>query len=85
MESETSIAGEDGWTPKTIHSVKQKIQSTLSINGNGLEFFTITALVNNRPIKFFKNKKFTGYINTEVTIQQNNTITLYGNRIQGRK
>ena len=52
MEEETSSANEDDWTPNTIHSVKQKIHSTRSINSNGPDFFTITALVNNRPIKF---------------------------------
>ena len=52
MEGETSSAGEDDWTPNTIHSVKQKIHSTRSTNINGPEFFTVTALVNNRPIKF---------------------------------
>ena len=51
MEGEESSAGEDDWTPNTIHSVKQKIHSTRSMNKNGPEFFTITALVNNRPIK----------------------------------
>ena len=52
MEGETSSAGEDDWTPNTIHSVKQKIHSTRSMSSNGPEFFTVTALVNNRPIKF---------------------------------
>ena len=52
LEEETSSANEDYWTPNTIHSVKQKIHSTRSINSNGPDFFTITALVNNRPIKF---------------------------------
>ena len=52
MEGETSSAVEDDWTPNTIHSVKQKIHSTRSTNNNGPEFFTVTALVNNRPIKF---------------------------------
>ena len=52
MEEETSSAGEDNWTPNRIHSVKQKIHSTRSTNSNGPEFFTITSLVNNRPIKF---------------------------------
>ena len=52
MEGETSRAGEDDWTPNTIHSVKQKIHSTHQTKENGPEFFTITALVNNRPIKF---------------------------------
>ena len=49
MEGERSSAGEDDWTPNTIHSV---IHSTRSTNNNGPEFFTITTLVNNRPIKF---------------------------------
>ena len=52
MEGETSSAGEDDWTPNTIHSVKQKIHSTRLMSSNGPEFFTITALVNNRPFKF---------------------------------
>ena len=51
MEGETSSAGEDDWTPNTTRSVKQKIHSTRSTNSNGPKFFTITALVNNRPIK----------------------------------
>ena len=51
MEEETSSANEDDWTLNTIHSVKQKIHSTRSVNSNGPDFFTITALVNNRPIK----------------------------------
>ena len=53
MEGETSSAGEYDWTPNTIHSVKQKTHSTRSVNSNGPEFFSITALVYNRPIKFF--------------------------------
>ena len=52
MEGKTSSAVEDDWTPNTIQSVKQKMHSTRSMNNNGPEFFTITALVNNRPIKF---------------------------------
>ena len=52
MEGETSSAGEDDWTPNTIHSVKQKIHSTRLTNNNGPEIFTVTALVNHRPIKF---------------------------------
>ena len=52
IEGETSSASEDHWTTNTIHSVKQKIRWTRSMNRNGPEFFTITALVNNRPIKF---------------------------------
>ena len=52
MEGETSSAGENDWTPNTIHSVKQQIHSTRSTINNGPEFLTVTALVNNRPIKF---------------------------------
>ena len=52
MEEETSSANEHDWTPNTIHSVKQMIHSTLSVNNNGPDFFTITALLNKRPIKF---------------------------------
>ena len=52
MEEETSSANEDDWTPHTIHSVKQKIHSTRSVNRNRPDFLTATALVNNRPIKF---------------------------------
>ena len=52
MEGKTSSPGVDDWTPKLIHSVKQNIHSTWSMNNNGPEFFTITVLVNNRPIKF---------------------------------
>ena len=47
-----SSAEDDDWSPNTIHSVNQKIHSTRKIKRNGPEFFTITALVNNRPIKF---------------------------------
>ena len=52
MEQETNSAGEDDWTPNTIHSVEEKIRSTRSTNSNGPEFFTIPALVKNRPTKF---------------------------------
>ena len=38
-EGETSSGGEDDWTPNTIHSVKQGIHSTLSMNSNGPELF----------------------------------------------
>ena len=47
-----SSAEDDDWSPNTIHSVIQKVHSTRQIKRNGPEFFTITALVNNRPIKF---------------------------------
>ena len=66
-----SSAEDDDWSPNTIHSVNQKIHSTLKINRNGPEFFTITALVNNRPIK--------------ITVQRNNTSTANRNRIQRRE
>ena len=52
QDEETSSAEEDEWAPDTIHSIKQKIHSTQSTSINGPEFFTFTALVNNRPIKF---------------------------------
>ena len=55
MEGETSSAGEDDWTPNTIHSLKQKTHWTQSMNRNGPEFFTITALVYNRPIKVIRD------------------------------
>ena len=51
IKKETSSANEDDWTPNTTHSVKQKIHSTRSVNNNEPDFFTITALVSNRPIK----------------------------------
>ena len=37
---------------QAIHPIKQKIHSTQSVHNSGPEFFTLTALVNNRPIKF---------------------------------
>ena len=43
-----SSAEDDDWSPNTIHSVNQKAFDTR----NQEEFFIITALVNNRPIKF---------------------------------
>ena len=52
QDDEASSAEEDDWYPNTIHSVNQKVHSTRQIKKNGPEFFTLTALVNNRPIKF---------------------------------
>ena len=52
QDEETSSAEEDEWAPDTIHSIKQKIHSIQSTSINGPEFFTVTALFNNRPIKF---------------------------------
>ena len=49
QDDEASSAEEDDWSPNTIHSVNQMVHSTKK---NGPEFFTLTALVNNRPIKF---------------------------------
>ena len=72
MEGETSSAGEDVWTTNTIHLVKQKIHSTRSTNNNGPEFVTVTALVNNRPIKFIIDS---GSPVTLITKLQFNTIT----------
>ena len=72
MEGETSSAGEDDWTPNTIHSVKQNIHSTRSTNNNGPEFFTVTALVNNGPIEFIINS---GSPATLISKSQFNKIT----------
>ena len=52
QDDEASSAEDDDWSPNTIHSVNQKVHSTHQTKKNGLEFFTITALVNSRPIKF---------------------------------
>ena len=52
QEQETSSAEEDEWPPSTIHCINQKIHSTRQVNKDGPDFFTLTALVNNRPIKF---------------------------------
>ena len=52
QEHETSSAEEDNWSPNTIHCVNQKIHSTRQMRKDGPDFFTLTALVNNRPIKF---------------------------------
>ena len=49
---ETSSAEEDDWSPNTIHYISQKIHSTRQMNKDGPDFFTLTALVNKRPIKF---------------------------------
>ena len=53
VKGETSSAGEDDWSQDTIGLIKQNIHSsTRSTNNNGPEFFTITAMVNIRPVKF---------------------------------
>ena len=72
MEGETSTTVENDWTPNTIHPVKQKVHSTRSINNNGPEFFTITALVYNRPINFILDSCSSG---TLIPKSQFNRIT----------
>ena len=52
QEQETSSSEEDEWSPNTVHCINQKIHSTRQVNKDGPDFFTLTALVNNRPIKF---------------------------------
>ena len=52
QDDEASSAGDDDWSPNIIQSVNRKVHSTRQIKKNGPEFFTITAFVNNRPIKF---------------------------------
>ena len=52
QEHETSSAEEDDWSPNTIHCVNQKIHSTRRMRKDGPDFFTLTALGYNRPIKF---------------------------------
>ena len=52
QDDEARSAEDDDWSPNTIHSVNQKVHSTRQIKKNGTEFFTLTALKNNRPIKF---------------------------------
>ena len=52
QDEATSSAEDDEWSPDTIHSKNQKIHSMRSMNSNGPEFFTLSALVNNRPKKF---------------------------------
>ena len=52
QEHGTSSAEEDDWSPNTIHCINQKIHSTRQLNKDVSDFFTLTALVDNRPIKF---------------------------------
>ena len=52
QEHETSNAEEDDWSPNTIHYINQKIHSTRQMTKDGPDFFILTALVNNQPIKF---------------------------------
>ena len=52
QNNEASSAAEDDLLPNTIHSLNQKVHSTRQTMKNGPECFTLTALGNNRPIKF---------------------------------
>ena len=52
QEDETSSAEEDNLSPNTIHCVIRKIHSPRQMREDGPDFFTLTPLVNNRPIKF---------------------------------
>ena len=52
QEHETRSAEEDDWSPNTIHYINQKIHSRRQMNKDCPDFFTFTALVNNRSIKF---------------------------------
>ena len=52
QDDDASSAEEDDGSPNTIHSINHKVHSTRQIKKNGPTFFTLTALVNNRPIKF---------------------------------
>ena len=51
-DDEARSAEEDDWSPNTFHSINLKVHSTRQIKKSGPEFFTLIALVNNRPIKF---------------------------------
>ena len=51
-ESEASSAEEDEWSPNRIHLITRMLLSTKQKTKDGQPFFTMTALVNNRPIKF---------------------------------
>ena len=66
-EHETSSAEEDDWSPNKIDCVNQKIHSTRQMRKGGPDFFTLTALVNIRPIKFIIDSGNTGNFNTKFT------------------
>ena len=55
QDSEARSADEDNWTPNKIHSINNTVHSTRQISNDGQTFFTVTVLVNNRPIKFIKD------------------------------
>ena len=52
QDSEATSAEQDNWTPSKIHSINNTVHSTRQIYKDGQPFFTVTVLVNNRPIKF---------------------------------
>ena len=52
QDSEATSAEEANWTPKKIHSINKTVHSTKQRSKDGQPFFTVTVLVNNRPIKF---------------------------------
>ena len=52
QDSEATSAEEDNWTPNKIHSINNTVHSWRQISKDGQPFFTVTVLVNNRPIKF---------------------------------
>ena len=51
QDSEATSAEEDNWTPNKIYSINSTVHSTRQISKDGQPFFTVTVLVNNRPIK----------------------------------
>ena len=55
IAEEADSADKDDWIPDRIHSKQQKIHSLATNNKNGPSFYTVTLLVNNRPIKFIIN------------------------------
>ena len=66
-ESEASSAEEDEWSPNKIHLITRTVHSTKQNTKDGQPFFTTTALVKNRPIKFI--------------IDGGSTVTLVPNQI----
>ena len=52
ITEEADSADEDDWTLDRIHSIQQKIHSLATNYRKGPPFYTVTLLVNNRPIKF---------------------------------
>ena len=52
QDSEATSVEEDNWTPNKIHSINNTVHSTRQISKDGKPFFTVTVLVNNRPIKY---------------------------------